>query len=46
MIDLIKMALHLNKSHSINVSKVSVPAFDPSAKGYYYKCSCGKSWAK
>lgn len=31
--------------HSQDVHKVSVPMFDPGARGLMIYCSCGKMWA-
>ena len=32
----------LRHGHSVNVNRgISVPSFDPSAKGWLYKCECG-----
>lgn len=32
--------------HLILMSRVSVPMFDPGAKGYLWDCTCGKRWAE
>lgn len=32
--------------HKMFKRRVSVPIFDPSAKGILVDCQCGKSWAK
>ena len=32
--------------HHIETSRVSVPMFDPGAKGLLHKCECGKVWAQ
>lgn len=32
--------------HDQTVRRVSVPAFDPSARGLLIDCSCGVGWAK
>lgn len=33
--------------HSIRVNRhISVPMFDPSAKGWLFTCECGEVWAK
>lgn len=31
--------------HEQTSRRVSVPMFDPSARGILVKCSCGKMWA-
>ena len=31
--------------HYTTESKVSVPSWDPSAKGVLIKCECGRTWA-
>lgn len=32
--------------HDQTIKRVSVPAWDPSAKGLLVDCSCGKGWAR
>ena len=33
--------------HSVRVNLgISVPAFDPSARGWLYVCECGRTWAR
>lgn len=36
---------HLLLGHRITGTRVSVPLFDPDAKGLLYRCDCGKVWA-
>lgn len=41
------VAWHERKQgHKITFRKVTAPAFDPSAKGHLWTCSCGKVWAR
>lgn len=37
---------HRKQGHTITVKRVSVPAFDPGARGELHVCSCGETWAK
>lgn len=34
------------RRHSQRISRVSVPLFDPSARGLLIRCSCGEVWAR
>jgi hypothetical protein len=34
------------KNHGMVSRKVSVPMWDPSAKGWLHRCSCGEVWAE
>ena len=37
---------HWVRKHQMTVSRVTVPMWDPSARGLLWKCECGKTWAK
>lgn len=45
---MIRMIWHLVvRGHSIRVNlSISVPSFDPSARGWLYTCECGEGWAR
>lgn len=44
---MITLFWHLwHMGHAIDVRRVSVPMFDPGAKGWLYKCSCGMTYAR
>lgn len=36
---------HRLRGHTRHVSRVTVQAFDPTARGLLITCSCGKVWA-
>ena len=40
-----KIGRHLKKGHFAEISRVTVPLFDPSARGLLIRCDCGKVWA-
>jgi hypothetical protein len=37
---------HRRRGHAQTVRRVSVPGFDPFARGELIDCSCGKGWAR
>jgi len=46
MFPAISSVLHKKfRNHVQTYIRVSVPMFDPSAKGILIKCECGKTWA-
>jgi len=42
----VSMWRHHRQGHEITSTRVSVPLFDPSAKGVLWKCSCGETWSQ
>jgi hypothetical protein len=38
--------LHRRYGHTQTVTRVSVPGWDPFARGELIRCSCGEVWAR